>query len=343
MTPSRPLLPLLAASTLAVSTLLPTHAADAAFFGLVKLRQYAQTPGGNPAELPSNGFSFQAFVIASTNNAVTNATVSFKPSASAVTRTLLPLADGLGLRFEEYFNTLDALDAAYPAGGGFSVVTYTNSLHTLNDGLRRANLTFWIAPPFLSITAPTTPAIANLPDAQDIDTSSDFTLRWNSVGTALTLLQLTILDLSSNVVFASPIPFQDGALNGASNAIVLPAHTLPVNARFEGHLTAANPGLPNTNAYPGAIGVATLAKDLSFPLATRSVPPPTLTLTPNPSDTFHLHLAGQPNYYHRLEASQDLLAWTTLALTNPPDGHLHYLDPAPLPNAHRFYRARTER
>lgn len=318
-------------------------AADASFFGLIKLQQFAQAPGASPAPLVSNGFSFQAFVVASTNHAVTNATVAFRSVGVTVTKTLSPVIDGLGLRYEEKFDTQAALDAAYPPGGGFSVVTYTNTLHTVNDGVRAANLTFWLFPPLVSVTSPGVPNVANLNEAQDIDTSSDFTLRWNNLGTVLTLVQLTVLDASSNLVFATPIPFQEGALNGTSNAMLIPAHTFPVNARLEGHLTVANPGLPNTNAYPGAVGVPARANDLVFPLATRSVPAPLLSVTALTGGLMEVRLTGATNHVHRIEATDDFARWQMLAETNALRGEMTVLDPVGPGSRRRFYRGTTER
>ena len=61
------------------------RAADAGFYGVVKLHQYQQSASVPPQVLSSNGYSFQAFVVATTNNAVTNATV--KPSNTTPSTT----------------------------------------------------------------------------------------------------------------------------------------------------------------------------------------------------------------------------------------------------------------
>lgn len=318
-------------------------AADATAMGLIKLRQFEQTPGAGAAPASTNGYSFQAFVLCSTNGSVTNATVTFKLNGVAATRELQPLADGLGLRFEDRFQTQAALDAAYPAGGAFSVVEYTNTLGTVHDGVRKVNLSFWIAPPFAAISAPGTPQVSNLPEAQAIDGSRDFILRWDSVGSSLTLLQLTVLDAKSNVVFATPLPFSDGALNGASNSVAIPARTLPVGSAFEAHLVAVNTGIPNTNTYAGAIAVAALAKDTRFPLATLRPEAPMLSISSSSSGGVELHLLGPLNHEHEIQASDRLSTWSVLVSTNLTTGELKWVDAASRTNAQRYYRAAVVR
>lgn len=321
----------------------PASAADASFFGLIKLQQFEQRSGLTPVPSSSNGYSFQAFVVCSTNNAVTNATVSFKQGGATAVRTLQSVTNGLGLRFEERFPTQSALDAAYPAGSGFSVVDYTNTLFTANDGVRKVNLNFWLLPPLAAIGQPGTPAVANLAEAQSIDGSGDFVLKWNSVGSALTLVQLTVLDGQSNVMFATPLPFTTGALNGTSTSATIPARTLSVGSTFEGHLTAVNTGVPNTNTYAGAVAVAALAKDTVFPLATVSVPAPTIAIAPGTGGGMELLLRGATNHEHEIQVADPLGSWRVVLSTNLVSGEARWKDPAYATNRQRFYRGAAVR
>src|SRR5689334_13097121 len=87
-----------------------TRAADVALDAVGKVQHFRQNTAGAPTVPTTNGYSFQAFVVASTNNAVTGATVLL-PNNSIKT---LALESPVDLRFEQYFNTLAALDAAYP-------------------------------------------------------------------------------------------------------------------------------------------------------------------------------------------------------------------------------------
>lgn len=315
----------------------PAAAADALFYGIIKLRQFTQAPGGNPVSPASNAYSFQAFVVASNNFAVTNATVSFNRSSTPVVKTLALETNGLALRFEERFDTSQALEAAYPSGTAFSPVTFANNMYTLNDGVRRGNLTFFIT--IISIQEPVTPVVSNLVAAQTIDSTLDFQLRWNTLGTDLTLLQFLVLDGASNTVFATPLPLQPGSLNGYSNAVVIPAHTLPAGTNFVAHLTVASPGLPNTNGYVGAIGLAAKARDLEFPLVTRPLPPTVLFVEPPVAGRFQLRLIGDTDRVYRIDATGDFLTWTNLLTTNSASGDFFFTDPTTPSLMPRYYRA----
>src|SRR5437867_9251289 len=101
-------------------------AADVSFYGIAKEQQFVQPTQGPPALAASNAFGFIAFVITSTNGAVTNATV--RPPGGT-NRTLA--AEGDSFQFNDFFNTQAALDTAYPNGSIFS--PYTLTMYTVND------------------------------------------------------------------------------------------------------------------------------------------------------------------------------------------------------------------
>ncbi len=175
-----------------------------------------------------------------------------------------------------------------------------------------------------------------------IDTTRDFALTWDSLGgSTVAVVQLTILDAASNVVFASPAPFQPGALNGASTGYVIPAYNLPAGTNLQGHLTIGNPGLPNTNSYPGATGIAALAKDTQFPLATRPAPQaPFLSLSEQAGQAM-VQLSGESNRLYELFVSSNLRGWSTLYTTDCLSAGFTYADPQPATNPARFYRAKV--
>ncbi len=312
------------------------HAADVSYYGVVKSIQYQQTNNTAPAPLPTNAYAFNAFVVESTNNVVTNATVTVGNN------TPIPLVESNGVAwlFQAPFNSQAALDAAYPAGSIFSPVNYTLTMSTTNDGVRSGAVNFFLL--ILPLSYPTTPQLTNLAAAQSIDTTRDLSLGWQSLGgSTLAIVQLTVLDAASNVVFASPAPFQPGALNGASTGYVIPAYTLPPGTNLQGHLSIGNPGAPNTNSYPGATGVSALAKDTQFPLATRPPPrAPLLTLQVQASQAV-VRLTGESNRLYQLQAGGDLLGWNSLFTTDCPTAGFTYTDPQPATNATRFYRAKV--
>jgi hypothetical protein len=312
--------------------------ADVAEYGIVKSIQYLQTNDA-PALVATNAFMFTAFAVASSNHVVTNVTV--KPANSTPLRTLTSDTNGGAWIFTELFNSQAAMDSVYPTGTGFSPVNYTMEMSTTNDGVRSATLSFYLL--VFALSYPVTPQLTNLAAAQSIDTTRDFALGWNSLGgSSLAIVQLSILDSASNVVFASPAPFQPGALNGASGSMTIPSYALPPGTNLWGHLTIANPGNPNTNSYPGALGIAALAKDTQFPVSTRPAPQPPLleVLAPN-AGRFQLHLTGDTNRIFQIQAATDLRSWTNIFTTNCPGGAFDFSDGESPNRALRFYRGKV--
>jgi len=317
----------------------PVHGADVSYYGVIKSVFYQQTNDSTPTVLASNAYGFTAFVVASTNNVVTNATM--KPSNSTPLRQLVPDSNQISWRFEDYTNSQSALDSTYPAGSLLIPVNYNTTMYTANDGVRSGAVNFFLF--VLPVSYPVTPQLTNLTAAQDIDTTRDFQLGWNSLGgSSLAVVQLTILDGASNLVYASAAPFQPGALGGASFSAVIPAYALPPGTNLVGHLTVGNPGAPNTNSYPGTIGIAALAKDTRFPLTTRATPrEPYLQVLPPQGSQFRLRLSGETNRIYQILAGPDLVSWTNAITTNCPAGVFDYTDPNPMSAGSRFYRGKV--
>lgn len=315
----------------------PGLAADVSYFGMVKSIRYEQTNGPAPALLSSNAYNFTAFVVPATNHLVTNATL--KVSNSALVRTLAADTNEASLTLSESFNSQSELDSAYPAGSVLSKANYAFTMYTTNDGIQTASLNFFLL--ILAVTYPPAPQLSNLSEAQHIDSTRDFDLTWEPLGgTALTIVQLSIMDAASNIVFATPAPFQPGALSSSSLSVTIPAYALPAGSNWFGHLTVANPGSPNTNSYPGATGVPALAKDTEFRLATRAAPqPPRLEWVGGPSTQATIRVSGETNWIYRIETSADLAGWSKVFTTNSVTGTFDYKDPDPPVLARRYYRA----
>jgi hypothetical protein len=239
----------------------PTRGADVSFFGVSKVVEYAQTPSEPPAVI-SGGYSFTAFAVATQPAALTDATV--RRSNSQVSSPLLPQAGtDVAWLFQERFDSQSALDAAYPNGTWFNPIGYVVTLFTANDGVRSSSLNFW------SVLGgyPAAPTMSNLEAAREIDTASSFTLTWHSLGgSSFDIVQLTIVDGASHVVFATPAPFQADALTAGSTSVVIPSNQLPSGADLIGNLLIARPGLPDTSY---GTGLPALSKSTTFSLATQ--------------------------------------------------------------------------
>jgi hypothetical protein len=211
-------------------------------------------------------------------------------------------------------------------------------MRTVNDGTRGGNLSF--LPVLVAGGYPATPEVTNLLAAQSVDTTRDFALKWASLnGSTFDIVQVLVLDGASNVVFASPAPFQANALNGTSNSVVIPAFTLPPGLDLMGHLAIARPGLPNSDYALGVIG---LAKDTAFPLRTRLAPvPPRLEVRPAVSGLFRLRLIGEADRNYHLQGTTNFHSWADLLATNPPTGEVEFIDAQSPTQPRRFYRAQV--
>ena len=315
------------------------RAADVAVYGVLKSQQFVQTNDNAAVPLATGGFGFNAFVIATGLHVVTNVTI--KPSNATPLHTLLPLGDGVGWLYDERFDSSGALDAAYPNGALFSAVTYTLAMSTVNDGLRSVGLGFT----FFGFFAGYPPAAqcTNVTAAQAIDTTSDFTLGWTVSGAqAIDLLQVLIVDGASNVVYGSPAPFAPGALTSTSTTLVIPAGRLPAGTNLIGHITLARPvTIPNTNSYPGALGISAAVRDVQFPIVTRPAPePPRLQLRSVSGGNLRLNFPVETNRLYRLQRSLDLQSWLDLMTTNTTAGVVEVDDSAPTTTTRGFYRVR---
>ncbi len=314
--------------------------ADVSYYGVVKSAQYEQTLTSAPALNATNPYAFTAFVVASTNGVVTNASV--KPSNSTPACVLQPQTNDTAWLYVQQFADQGSMDAVFPTGTFLSPVNYTFTIGTTNDGVHTGSLAFSLLGP---LTYPSTPQMNNLSAAQSIDTTRDFQVTWNPLGgSTLTIVQFMVMDSASNLVYATPFPFQTGALDGTSTSTVIPAYALPPGTNLTGHLTVGNPGLPNTSSYPGATGVAALVKDTSFPLATRPAPvPPILQILPLPpqASQFELRLIGEPNRFYQIQATDNLSTWTNLFTTNSVSGVFDFVD-TNSPNFNlRLYRGKV--
>jgi hypothetical protein len=306
---------------------LPLIAIDVSFYGLIKSHHYFQAPGSAPTALSSNGFAFNAFVIGSGPETILGATVRLPNNGP--TKTLEPEVEGSIYRFEEQFNTSQALESAYPNGNLLSGYRFT--IQTANDGPQTGTLML------LGLSYPAIPEIANLAQAQAVDAGSEFTLHWKPLnGTSLDIVQLVIY--GSNFVYSTPAPFEEGALDGTATSVVFPAGTFPHGALLQARLGIVRPGLPNVNYGTGIPG---LARETSFEMMTLAVaePPRLELLRAGTGEGVLLRLTGQPGQTYELFASSDLNAWSTVLVTNSSSGVIEWSDPKWSELPARFYRA----
>ena len=315
-------------SVVAILAAFPAVAADVSDYTVIKSQNYVQATNGAPTLLTTNGYGFACVVLGSSNGLILAASV--KPPGTTPSRTLTGTTNGTLWQFTDATNTSAALDALYSSSFG---ATYNLSIQTLHDGLKSLSLNFNF------ISAPPTPQINNLTAAQDVNSSADFALQWNALGGVAVIGQLTILDGSSNTVFSTPAPLQPGALAGSSTSIVIPAHILAPDSQLMGILTAAQPGLPGSGVY--GTGIPALARITEFPLHTRPLVAPQLTLLPSDHTALRLRLTGAINANYEVQTSTNLVGWSVLFTTNSPAGTVDFSEPVGAGVNQVFYRGRA--
>jgi hypothetical protein len=311
------------------------HASDASYYGVLKLAQFQQSLTNAPTPLATNGYSFSAFVVASTNFAVTNAT--FKAPNSSTNRPLTLNTKGDELQYTELFQTQASLDSAYPSSTSlFLPSVYNLTMRTVHDGVKTGNANYELG------STPPTPQISNLAVGQGIDTTTSFTVQWTAMGGLIGLVQLLVLDSSSNLVYSSPAPFTTGALDQSSTSGTIAPNILPPGTNLTGHLIFAAPGLlVDTNSYPGATGIAALGRDTGFPLVTRSAPVQPRLQIAGGGAPWVVRFTGETNRNYHLQGATNVAgaAWVDLLVRNVPAASFTDTESAALPR--RFYRVQV--
>lgn len=154
------------------------------------------------------------------------------------------------------FENFALMQGSYPAG------SYQLELMTTNDGTRTVELAL-PETGYLGITNFTV-----FPEAQMIDPSRDFTVRWNPIpggnGDDVVILELFG---EFGVFFSSPDLGEPGQLTGRSTEFTIPAGTLESGQEYTAGLLMFHP-VDEDDSYPGVFTVSALGKSLSMPLRT---------------------------------------------------------------------------
>jgi hypothetical protein len=241
------------------------------------------------------------------------------------------------LQYNEVFQSQASLDAAYPSSTSlFSPSVYNLTMHTLHDGVKTGNASYFLG------GTPATPQVSNLAAGQNVDTTTGLTLQWTAMGGVIGIVELLILDSGSNVVFESAAPFSPGALDQNSSSYTLPPNVLPTGTNLTGHLIFAQPGLsPDTNSYPGATGIAAIARDTAFPLLTRPAPVRPRLQIASSSAPWMVRFTGETNRNYHLQGATNVsgAAWADLLVTNAAIGSFTDTQSVTLPR--RFYRVQV--
>lgn len=223
-----PLQALLAAILFLNGACLRTFAQDASLIGLIKSQNFEQSEVPIPVLVDNPGterFRFELSVDSASPGSVTGGGVT--PLGGA-THNLV--AENDSFRYEQSFSEKPDLDGEFPAG------SYTVSIVTANDGTQ--NLTLVVP----ADDYPNVPRISNWGAAQNIDSSSAFTLEWDAFagGTTADFIMLEIESnnqMGDSRVYESPGPDDETALNGESLQVSIPALTFSPGGEYTGSLS----------------------------------------------------------------------------------------------------------
>ena len=228
---------------------------DARFWGLVKGQWLIQSGTGTPVLDGPIPYRSYVFVEPSAPDAVTNASLRLPSGTPFPFPLKLAAYDGSWSSSQSYSNKA-SLDAAVPPG------TYQLTIATLHDGTRTLPL---YAPPD---AYPNTPRISNYTAAQEINPNQDFVLTWDAFAGGTTNDYVSLAMYSSGLkVFQTPDePWKDGALNGLSNSVRIPAYTLGGGSNFYAKLMFLKATSVDRTSFPAAMGVVGYFKTTEFPL-----------------------------------------------------------------------------
>jgi len=222
-------------------------------YTLSKNLQYLQTSAADPVVASGSPGLFAVSVQSPpAGPAVTNGSVTF-PSG---TTTNLALQAGVFRRFESYTNEA-ALESA--RSGGIYTVRFNQTGQPEH-----------VIPMTMPATPAVIPKIANYAEAQTIDATKDFTLRWDAFSPqpAGAIVRLVIIDEFANRIFLAPNPCVPRTLDPAATSIVIPANYLRPGFYYQGSVVFSLNFYSSTTDVAGMTGNGVVQRITSFSLKT---------------------------------------------------------------------------
>lgn len=176
-------------------------------YAVTKVIQYSQT-GPDVVTFQFNAGLFAAAITApAAGPAVTNASLTLPDGTTKAFTSILG-----AMRLTQTFTTEPAAEAAYPAGA------YTLRFIQAGDVVQTIPMTMPATPSVI-------PKVANYGEAQRIDPTQDFTLRWNAFDPqgAGAVVRLVIADEFGNRIFLAPNACVPRTLDSTATSVVIPA------------------------------------------------------------------------------------------------------------------------
>ncbi len=242
------------------------NAADVSVYAIYKRQVYFQTNEGAPV-LKCCPYVFDAIVELTSSNSISSAMIGMSNSPARHLENGFEV-EFLPLRWVSLacavFPDQKALDTTWPEGD------YTFSIFGATDGAitSTVNLSGNDYPA-------QAPHIQNFAEAQSVDASRDFTLRWDPfVGGTTNDFCFVLIKKARDETPVSNTPFIDepNALDGTVAEIVIPAGTLSPGEDYDVYVRFDKVAARNPTSYPGVVGHASYACGTHVSLKTISGP-----------------------------------------------------------------------
>ena len=239
------------------------HASDVSVFAVYKRQVYIQT-SSEPPVLRCCPYVFDAVVQLTDSNSVTSAAIGVnslvKPLAHSYLEEFLPKR---WIAWDcSNFADQTSLDAAWPNG------EYTFSIFGANDGAKTSTLAL-----MGDAYPPKPPYILNFVEAQSVDPSKDFTVRWEGFAEGTTNDSSFVLikrERDGKPVTNTPFLAESGCLDGTVKEIVIPAGTLERGEEYDVYVRYDRVIMRDATSYAGVIGQASYGNGTHFKLRTRA-------------------------------------------------------------------------
>lgn len=237
--------------------------ADVAYYGIFKYKSYQQVDASTNLleQQDAYGFSVLLQPVKPFRSQVLDASIQM-PDGSSLMLTQPEQYSPYGLFFATNSSSPQSISNAFPPGN------YRISFSTDNDGNKSIPLLL----PNDSYPA-VAPVISNWTDAQSVDPTKPFVLRWNPIP-GLTDQEFILVTVGEFRTAAYPGEPGYITLNATNTSLEIPAYSLPVetNAFLFAALSVERDVTVNRTDYPGALGYVGFGIQTLFSVGT--VPPP---------------------------------------------------------------------
>lgn len=247
---------------LAASNAVPSgFGADVSLYLVKKGLEYTQTDSNTPSLNATNSNAFEADVVMSGANTVTNAAVQ---PPGGVPLQPLALSTGNTWNYKHKYNSLAKLDQHYPDG------SYVFQIAARNDGPRQPTLSL------LGSVYPNAPYIQNFSGTQTVNANGYLLVTWNGFmgGSASDFVQFRVEDLAGNKIFETPDLGKPGFWDGTAGRVVLAPGSTAYAQTNRATLTFQKNVALDTTSYPGALGASAYFSRTTFFLLTTTAAAP---------------------------------------------------------------------